>query len=196
MNSLANVFVLLLDITRLLVGLAFLATLLVALTHWLVRSQRIQPFGGWATFVRRWSDPLLRPIERRLHGAGGNPQHAPWWLLAVVVVGGLVLIELLRWLFGFVLSFGMAAGAGPQALLVMAVLTVIRLLMFLLLVRVFASWFGIGRYNKWMKIPYSATDWLVEPIRRVVPPLGMFDLSPLVAYLVLMVVRWLVLANL
>ncbi len=196
MNSLANVFVLLLDITRLLVGLAFLATLLVALTHWLVRSQRIQPFGGWATFVRRWSDPLLRPIERRLHGAGGNPQHAPWWLLAVVVVGGLVLIELLRWLFGFVLSFGMAAGAGPKALLVMAVLTVIRLLMFLLLVRVFASWFGIGRYNKWMKIPYAATDWLVEPIRRVVPPLGMFDLSPLVAYLVLMVVRWLVLANL
>lgn len=196
MNTLAQIFVLLLDAARVLVGVAFIAALAVAVTHWLVRTQRIAAFSGWANFVRRWSDPLLRPIEKRLHGAGGNPQHAPWWLLGGVVVGGLILIEVLRWVFGFVLSFGFAVGSGPRAMVVMTLMTVIRLLMFLLLVRVFASWFGLGRHNKWMKIPYGATDWLVEPIRRVMPPLGMFDLSPLVAYLVLMLVRWVVVANL
>jgi uncharacterized protein YggT (Ycf19 family) len=33
------------------------------------------------------------------------------------------------------------------------------------------------------------TDWLIEPIRRILPPFGMFDFSPMVAWLVLYIVR-------
>jgi uncharacterized protein YggT (Ycf19 family) len=40
-----------------------------------------------------------------------------------------------------------------------------------------------------MRIFYALTDWLVEPIRRVLPQMGMFDWSPLVAWLVLLVLR-------
>jgi YggT family protein len=38
------------------------------------------------------------------------------------------------------------------------------------------------------------TEWLVAPIRRVLPPVGMFDLSPLVAWLALTVLRSLLLS--
>jgi uncharacterized protein YggT (Ycf19 family) len=31
----------------------------------------------------------------------------------------------------------------------------------------------------------ALTDWIVDPIRRILPPLGMIDLSPLVAYFAL-----------
>lgn len=189
MIPLYNAYALLMLATRTLVGVAFVAALAVALTHWLVRNRKIEPFGGWATFVRRWSDPLLRPIEKRLLGAGGNPQHAPWWLLAGVVVGGLVLIAVVRWLFEFLITTTAAFNAGPLGMLAMTLFGIIRALMILLLIRVIGSWFGLGRYNRWMKIPYAATDWLVEPIRRITPPLGMIDLSPLVAYLVLVLLR-------
>jgi YggT family protein len=37
------------------------------------------------------------------------------------------------------------------------------------------------------------TDWLLEPLRRLIPPLGMFDISPLVAWLLLILARSLVL---
>src|SRR5690606_39547780 len=111
--------------TRTLVGVAFVAALAVALTHWLVRNRKIEPFGGWATFVRRWSDPLLRPIEKRLLGAGGNPQHAPWWLLAGVVVGGLVLIAVVRWLFEFAASITIAIDSGPRGMLAMMLFGII-----------------------------------------------------------------------
>jgi hypothetical protein len=47
-----------------LTGLAF--ALAVALTHWAVLHKHLQPFGSWARFVRRLSDPLLVPIEQRL----------------------------------------------------------------------------------------------------------------------------------
>ena len=66
---------------------------IVALTHWLpCGATAINAFGAWARFVRRWSDPLLRPLERRLVRGGANPQDAPFWLVGIVVVGGLVLI--------------------------------------------------------------------------------------------------------
>jgi YggT family protein len=47
-----------------------------------------------------------------------------------------------------------------------------------------------------MRPVYALTDWLVEPIRRVVPPLGMFDLSPFVALIVLWGLRYILLAAL
>ena len=59
-----------------------------------------------------------------------------------------------------------------------------------LFIRVIASWLGGLRYTRWLRPVYALTDWLVIPIQRHMPPFGMLDLSPLVAYLVLMVLRW------
>ena len=192
MELMAQIFVRTLDAARILVGAAFVLGVIVAVTHWLVREQKIAAFGAWARFVRGWSNPLLRPIEQRLVAAGGNPQHAPWWLLGVIVVAGLLLIELLRWLFGFVVGTAMAFDAGPGGMAVWALSLVFRILMFALLVRVISSWFGAGRYNKWVRWSYQLTDWLVEPLRRVLPPFGMLDLSPLAAYFILYLLRSLV----
>src|SRR5690606_13287982 len=128
MELMVEIFARTIDAARLLVGAAFVLGLLVAATHWLVREQKIPAFGGWARFVRRWSDPLLRPIERRLVGAGGNPQHAPWWLLGVIVVGGLVLINLLEWLFGLVLGTLFAVNSGPNATAALVINLVFSLL--------------------------------------------------------------------
>lgn len=183
-------------VTRIAVGVVFLVALIVAITHWAVREGKLQPFSGWAKFVRGRSDPLLAPIETRLRGAGGNPQHAPYWLMGVVVVGGLVLISLLQWLFGMILRLRYAAQAGPRGVAYMLIDLTFSLLMLALLVRVFSSWFGLTRHNRWIGITYRLTDWLVEPIRRFMPALGMFDFSPLVAWLLLSLLRGLVLGAL
>jgi YggT family protein len=52
------------------------------------------------------------------------------------------------------------------------------------------------RYSKWIRPVYILTDWFVEPIRRIVPPLGAVDLSPLVAMIVLSVLRQILLSSL
>jgi len=36
---------------------------------------------------------------------------------------------------------------------------------------------------------YALTDWLVEPIRRLLPPMGALDWSPLLAWLALWVLQ-------
>jgi YggT family protein len=180
-------------ILRGLIAAGFAYASVVAVTHWLVRSKRLQPFGAWPRLVRRISDPVLHPIERRLLRAGGNPQDGPLWLIGGVVVGGLVLMALARWLMRFALDLAYVAGAGPRALLYQVVNSVFGVLNIALLVRVFSSWFGVSEYAKWMRPFVWLTDWLLEPIRRRMPTMGAFDLSPIVAYLVLMVLRWAVL---
>jgi YggT family protein len=42
----------------------------------------------------------------------------------------------------------------------------------------------------------ALTDWLIQPIRRILPPVGMLDFSPLVAWLVLTLLRGFVLSYL
>ena len=62
------------------------------------------------------------------------------------------------------------------------------------MVRVIASWFGFFRYSRWIRPAYVLTDWLVEPIRRLLPTTGAIDFSPLAALLVLWVLEKLLLS--
>ena len=174
-----------------LLALAFAAT--VALTHWAVRSRRINPFGAWPRLVRRMSDPILLPLERRVIHAGGNPQNAPLWLLGLVIGGGLLLLSLAQWLINTASGLVLLAQGGVRVWMRVLMSAVFTILMAAILIRVIGSWLGIGPYRKWMRPVYALTNWLIDPIRRILPPVGIFDFSPMVAWLVLYVVRGFVL---
>jgi YggT family protein len=176
-------------VVRTLVIVALVYAALVALTHWAVRNKHITPFGPWPRFMRKVSDPVLEPVERRILGAGGNPQTAPLWLLGIVVAGGLVLMSLTAWLIDAVVRLHWMASSGPRMWIGSLVSLLFTILMTSILIRVIGSWFGIGPYRKWMRPFYLLTNWLIDPIRRILPPFGMIDFSPMVAWLVLYVVR-------
>jgi YggT family protein len=181
------------QIARLLVAAVCLGAGGVALTHWAVKARKLNPFGGFARAIRNVSDPIIKPLERRIVRSGGNPVNAPWWLFWIVVIGGLVFLSLLQWSLGTLVSLGYAAQAGPRGILRFLVDGLFGLLIACVFIRVIASWLGISSYARWMRPIVFLTDWLLEPLRRLIPPLGMFDISPLVAWLLLILARSLVL---
>jgi YggT family protein len=181
------------SVVRGIVILALVYASLVALTHWAVRSRRLNPFGAWSRFMRRLSDPVLKPLERRIIAAGGNPQNAPLWLFGIVIGAGLVLMSLTAWLIDAAVRLSWVAQSGPRMWIETLVSFAFTILMAAILIRVIGSWLGVGPYRKWMRPFYVLTDWLIAPIRRILPPIGMFDFSPMVAWLVLYVVRGFVL---
>jgi YggT family protein len=65
----------------------------------------------------------------------------------------------------------------------------VNLLLFAVVVRVVAGWIGAGSHTRWARPFFRATDWLVEPLRRRLPLLGPIDLSPLAAYLIILIAR-------
>jgi YggT family protein len=164
-----------------------------AITSWGVRTRRISPFSPVARFVREKIDPvLITPMERRLLRAGGTPYAAPWWALAVVVLGGLLLlsgIQFLRDQF-LMLAYASQSGAGLVLLLVQWTFSVLRIALF---ARVIASWVGGGPYSKWWRWSFVLTEWFLAPLRNVIPTIGMIDISVLEAYFGLGIIESLIL---
>jgi YggT family protein len=157
----------------------------VAAIDWAVRTRRINPFGGTARFFRRTVDPLMVPIERRVVRAGGRPSSAPLWALGVVVVGGLLLITFLDVVTRQLAVAFSAFTAGPRGVLMLLVGWTFALLRIALIVRVISSWVGVSPYSKWVRWTYGLTEWMLAPLRRVIPLLGGIDVTPIVAYLLL-----------
>jgi YggT family protein len=175
--------------TRAIVVVALAYASIVFLTHWAVRRRKIGPFGPWPRLVRRASDPVLLPLERRVIRFGGSPQDAPLWLLGIVIVAGLLLLSLTDWLLGMAGTLMVLGRAGPRTWLRFAVGTAFTLVMAAIFIRVIASWFGVSEYRRWMRPLVFLTDWIIQPIRRLLPSAGMIDFSPMVAWLVLWVAR-------
>ena len=174
---------------RIIVIAALAYASLVAVAHWAVRSRRINPFGSGARFMRKASDPVLLPLERRVIRFGGSPQNAPLWLLGIVIGAGLLLLSLTSWLIGTATGLMLIADGGPRIWVRVLVDALFTVLMAAILIRVIGSWLGMGPYNRWMRPAYALTNWLIDPIRRILPPMGIIDFSPMVAWLVLFVVR-------
>jgi len=160
----------------------------IALVDWAVRTRRLNPFGAVGRFSRRVFDPVMAPIERRVVRSGGLPQNAPWWTLVVVVVGGLIVVYLLNFLGG-ILAQALMAANDPSIMGRILLSWAFGLLRMALLVRVVASWFRISPYSMWIRWSYVLTEWMLAPLRRFIPPFGMVDVTPLIAFFLLQLIQ-------
>ncbi|HKW41150.1 MAG TPA: YggT family protein [Gemmatimonadales bacterium] len=176
-------------LARYIVFGAFAASALVALASWLVRTRRISPFGFPGRMLRAMSDPVLRPVETRLLRLGGNPARAGWWLAVGVAAIGVAVLAAWNWTVGVLYGVMGAFSGGPRAAGAFVIVLAYRIVVAALVVRVLASWFGYHRYTRWLRPAYALTDWVVEPLRRLLPPFGALDWSPLAAWLLLMVLE-------
>jgi YggT family protein len=178
---------------RVLVFVVAVVTTVGAVASWLVRTRRISPFSGTARAIRRATDPWIVPMERRVVRAGGAPATAPWWTLAAVIVGGVILLSLVQFLLGEIVRAGAALSAGPAGVVHLLVTWAFAILQIALIVRVLSSWVGGSPYSKWLHWSFVLTEWMLAPLRRVVPNIGMIDITPIIAYVLLRLAQSLVL---
>lgn len=179
----------LLGLLRGVVFAVFVFSGLVAVGAWAVRTRRIEPSSGAGKTIRRVVDPLLLPVERWLLQRGQNPQMAGWWLLGFVVIAGIVVISVAQWLLRQ--TFRFATVTGPFDVIQLVVYYAGQVILIALIVRVIGTWFGLGRFNRWTGWAYRVTDWIVVPLGRVIPPLGIIDVTPIVAWFgILIFLSW------
>ncbi len=185
----------LLGILRVVVFVIAAAALVIFTIDWLVRTRRISPFGGVARFFRRVVDPLIVPIEHRVVRAGGLPANAPWWALIAIVIGGLIVLALLEFIRGQIQFAAAAGSAGARGIVAVLVTWLFGILQVALIIRVISSWVRLSEWSKWIRWTIPLTEWLLRPLRKFIPPLaGTIDLSPLVAWLLLALLKGVVLS--
>ena len=61
---------------------------------------------------------------------------------------------------------------------------------FMLLTRVVGSWFPRFAQSRFMRFIAYYTDPYLNIFRKIIPPLGMMDISPMVAFFSLQIIQW------
>jgi YggT family protein len=68
----------------------------------------------------------------------------------------------------------------------------LQILTWSIIARALLSWFPIDQGSPLVQMLYRVTEPIIDPIRRLMPNTGMFDLSPMLAIIVLIVMEQLV----
>lgn len=165
-NYLSNAGVFLVDF---IFGLYILAVVLRFLLQ-LVRADFYNPIAQAIVTI---TNPALRFLRRVIPAVGSLDTSSLVLMLALQIVSTLLISLIL----GF---FPNIAG-----LLVTAVgellSKVFYIFMFAIFIQVIVSWIAPGAYNPILSIVESLTAPIMRPARRLIPPLGGLDLSPMVA---------------
>ena len=123
------------------------------------------------------TDPLVKPLAKILPRVGPVSLAGIAWLYVLEVL----LLVILAAIGGWALEW--------PVLLLLAVLRLLRMLLVLylvlIIVGVILSWVGQGFRHPIVPLVYQLTEPVLAPIRRILPPLGGFDLSPLIAIIVI-----------
>lgn len=164
----------------------------VAALDWAVRTRRLNPFGGVARFMRARVEPRCAGIERVVLRAGGHQSATPWWAAFAYVVLALLLLSLADLLLDSAQDLSVAMAGGARGMLALAIHWIFGFFILALFVRVLASWLPQFAGSRWISWSFRATEWMLRPLRQVLPTLGPVDISPIVAYFGLRVARFLV----
>ncbi|MCB1194903.1 YggT family protein [bacterium] len=79
----------------------------------------------------------------------------------------------------------------------MILVQLLELYSLILFIRIIISWVHPDPYNPIVRFLYGVTDPVLNPLRRLIPPLGgMIDLSPLAAFLIIHLLKMLIIKSL
>ena len=63
-----------------------------------------------------------------------------------------------------------------------------RVLTFAIIIRAILSWFPLSSNNPFAIILYQITEPILAPLRRIIPRIGMFDITPIIAIILLQII--------
>ncbi len=163
-----------------------IVVLIVLLVLRLIANQLdLNPFTWSSRTIRRLTDPTLGPVRRAITGAGVDQKFAPLITILLTVLLGWIALRLVtsiaNTLAGVVVSVAAQAFAPAIGYVLYGLLSFYSLLIF---IRIIFSWGRVSYSNRLMRLLTNATEPLLGPLRRIVPRAGMFDISPLVALII------------
>ena len=171
---------------QILINFAFGVLIALLVLRILLQSVRANFYNPVCQFLYKVTNPVLIPLRKVI----------PAW--RTIDIAGIVLAWLLSGIKLALLYLLAGQSLGVIGLIVMALADlidfVLMLYLGLILVRVLLSFISLERGNPIVPLIYQLTEPVLQPIRRYIPALGGLDLSPLVAWLIVMLARVLIVA--
>ncbi|WP_231758816.1 YggT family protein [Microbulbifer elongatus] len=160
------------------IGILFLFAVLLRFMLQLARADFYNPISQGIVKV---TNPLLRPLRKIVPGLFG------------IDMASLVLALLVAWVM--IIGAGFLAGAGmlnPLSALLWAFLgvlmTLIAILFVGMLISIVVSWIAPQSSHPALILLRQLLEPVYAPVRKVIPPLGVIDISPIFVFILLTVV--------
>ena len=162
------------------------SVIVVVLLRLIANFADLNPFSRTSMTIRHLTDPIIGPVRRALMGFGVDPKYAPLVTILIAILLGWFSLQLVssiaNTLAGVLLSLSKHAVVPIIGYLLYGLISFYSLMIF---IRIIFSWVMAGNSNRVMRFLVDATEPLLGPLRRIVPAIGTFDISPIVAFIIL-----------
>jgi len=146
----------------------------------------LNPFAWTSRTIRRLTDGLVMPVRRGLRNLTIDPKFAPLVVILIVILLGFFFLQLVGTIATTVAGILIALQSGAIVAVIGFILYgLISLYILLILIRIVFSWGMVSYSNRLMRFLVDVTEPLLGPLRRIIPPLGWMDISPIVAFIIL-----------
>jgi len=160
----------------------------------------VNPFRRSAISLKRATDPMILPIRRLLVAFRLESKVAPFIAVLLIILISYFVVQVASSVLNTIAGILYAVTSGvtgfPIAIVGYLVFGLLGLYTLAIFVRIFLSYGGLGYGNRWMRFLIRLTEPLMGPLRRYIRPVGMFDISPIIAFLILWVLQAIVAATL
>ena len=164
--------------TIFLVELFFDIFIIALLLRYLLTKAHADSFNPLSALITKVTNPLLKPLRRKIPGYLGVDWSSVVALLLVQALE-VALVEL-------IMSGEMLAFSGLIILTVTHLLkTILYIYLFIIIVQVIISWINPDAYNPITMIMYQLSEPILRPVRRTIPSAGGFDFSPLIILVII-----------
>jgi len=163
-----------------------IAVILLMVFRMIANYADLNPFAWISLTIRRLTDPFVLPVRRALMGFGVDPKYSPLVVILIVILLGYFVLQLASTIAGTLSGLLFSLQQGPMVSALGFILYgLISIYILLIFVRIIFSWGMVSYSNRIMRFLVNATEPLLGPLRRMIPPLGAMDISPIVAFLIL-----------
>ena len=167
------------------IATVILVVIALMLARLILNKADLNPFSRPVIMVRRWTDPLVNPVRRPIVQMGFSPNVAPLVVILIAILLGYFASQFIgKVLFtvaGLIASVMARSPISFVGFLIFGTLAMYTLMIF---ARIILSW-GVGPHNRLLHFLIRMTEPLLGPFRRIIPPLGMIDISPIVVLFLL-----------
>jgi YggT family protein len=149
--------------------------------------------GRFAFKIKKWTDRYVYPAARFLAGFKIDTKLAPILTLLIVAVLAFFTLQIIGNTFfiidGLLLSIDTGNFKALAGFILYAALSVLILFIF---IRFVSTWFST-QSNAFMRFVYKVTEPILAPARRLIPTVGMLDISAMLVLILIGLLQTLVL---
>jgi YggT family protein len=165
------------------------AAIVLIVIRSVVNYMDVNPFSWLAVNLRRSTEPVLAPVRAVLRGSRLDPRVAPFIAVILIIVAGYLLVlvvgSVLNTIAGIIHAVSSRQLGAPVAIIGYLLFGFLGLYTLAMFIRIIFSWVGMSYANRLVRFLFIITEPLLGPLRRTIPPMGMFDVSPIVAFIIL-----------